>query len=56
MSTLQKNKKRMYTKDEFSDKEVYNEIKDEIKNIRDKNYKQVEEDSLINNLYETKKQ
>lgn len=56
MTTLQKNKKRFYTKDDFSDKEVYNEIKDAIREIRERNLKQLEEDSLISNIYETKKQ
>lgn len=31
MNAGQKNKKRQYTRDDFSDKEVFNEIKDSIK-------------------------
>ena len=52
---MMKSKKKQYTKNEFSDEEVFNEIKDEIREIRDKNLKQLDEEMEIMKLYNDKK-
>ena len=48
-------KRNLYLKNDFSDEEVYNEIRDQIKEIRDKNLTQVQEECEINNLYMERK-
>jgi hypothetical protein len=49
-------KKKTYHKNDFSDEEIYEEIEDEIKKIRDSGLKYVEEAQRINDLYNDKKQ
>lgn len=44
-------KKSQYQKVDFSDEEVYEEIKDQIREIKEKNLKNVEEAEQIGNLY-----
>lgn len=41
---MSKIKKKQFTRNEFSDQEVYNEIKDDIRDIRDRNLKHIEEE------------
>lgn len=50
-----KSKKNQYSKEEFSDQEVYNEIKDEMREIRERNLKQVDEEMQIMQLYSERK-
>ena len=49
-----KNKKR-HSKYDFSDEEIQNEIKDEIREIREMNLNELEESRKIMKLYEEKK-
>ena len=44
-------KKSQYQKVDFSDQEAYEEIKDQIRQIKDKGLKNLEEAEQINNLY-----
>lgn len=47
--------KKRFSKYDFSDEEIYNNIKDDIRDIKDMNLKQVDEEFRIMNLYEEKK-
>lgn len=49
-------KKLSYLKVDFSDEEVYDEIKDDIRDIKDRNLKNLEEAELINELYQRHRQ
>ena len=45
-----------YQRLDFSDEEIYEEIKDEIRSIKERELKNVEEAELIYNLYNSHKQ
>ena len=53
---MSKHPKKQYQKDQFSDEEILEEIRDEIREIRAEGLKKVPEAERINELYNRRKQ